>query len=98
MQSALGKAILALGLATAFTLGAPPAIGTQPAQAQAETPQEILAAQIRRQGYKCDQPQGAERDAKLDKPDEAVWTLKCESGSYRIHLVPDMAATVEAID
>jgi hypothetical protein len=58
----------------------------------------IVADQIRAQGYKCDSPQEATRDAKASKPDEAVWTLQCESGSYRVRLVPDMAATVEKID
>ncbi len=96
MRSVLGKVALALGLTMALIM--PPTIGARPAQAQAETPQDILAAQIRRQGYKCDHPQNAERDTKLDKPDQAVWTLNCESGSYRVHLIPDMAAKVEAID
>jgi hypothetical protein len=27
-----------------------------------------------------------------------VWTLQCESGSYRVRLIPDMAATVERLD
>jgi hypothetical protein len=56
---------------------------------------EILAAQIRRQGYRCDGPLTAERDAERSKPDEAVWVLKCANATYRIRLVPDMAARVE---
>jgi hypothetical protein len=27
-----------------------------------------------------------------------VWILQCESGSYRVRLIPDMAAKVEKID
>ena len=63
-----------------------------------EDPTNIVADQIRAQGYKCDSPQSAKRDAQASKPDEAVWILQCESGSYRVRLVPDMAATVERLD
>ncbi len=63
-----------------------------------EDPTNIVADQIRAQGYKCDSPQSAKRDEQASKPDEAVWILQCESGSYRVRLIPDMAATVEKID
>jgi hypothetical protein len=63
-----------------------------------EDPTNIVADQIRAQGYKCESPQGAKRDPQASKPDEAVWILQCESGSYRVRLDPDMAATVEKID
>ena len=59
---------------------------------------KIVADQIRAQGYKCDSPQSAKQDAQASKPDEAVWVLQCESGSYRVRLIPDMAAKVEKID
>lgn len=58
----------------------------------------IVADQIRAQGYKCDTPQSAKQDQQASKPDEAVWILDCESGSYRVRLIPDMAAKVEKID
>jgi hypothetical protein len=63
-----------------------------------EDPTNIVADQIRAQGYQCDSPQSATRDAQASKPDEAVWILQCESGSYRVRLIPDMAAKVEKID
>jgi hypothetical protein len=63
-----------------------------------EDPTNIVADQIRAQGYKCDSPQSATRDAQASKPDGAVWILQCESGSYRVRLVPDMAAKVELLD
>jgi hypothetical protein len=62
------------------------------------TPMDILAAQLRDQGYACDHPQSAEQDAKGSKPDEAVWIVQCENAKYRMRLVPDMAAKVERID
>jgi hypothetical protein len=68
------------------------------AVAAQEDPTNIVADQIRAQGYKCDSPQRAKRDEQASKPDEAVWILQCESGSYRVRLIPDMAATVEKID
>lgn len=63
-------------------------------RANAQTPAETIAAQIREQGYRCHEPVGAKRDAKLSKPDEAVWVLKCSNAIYRVRLDPDMAAHV----
>ena len=63
-----------------------------------EDPTNIVADQIRAQGYKCDSPQSAKRDPQASKPDEEVWILQCESGSYRVRLIPDMAAKVEPLD
>ena len=78
-------------------LAAAAAMAGASASAQ-EDPTNIVADQIRAQGYKCDSPQSAKQDAQASKPDETVWILQCESGSYRVRLVPDMAATVEKID
>jgi hypothetical protein len=63
-----------------------------------ESPKDDIAAQIRAQDYACDQPQSATRDAQASKPDEEVWLLRCEGASYRVRLIPDMAAQVERID
>ena len=62
-----------------------------------ESPKDDIAAQIRAQGYACDQPQSATRDAQASRPDEEVWLLRCEGASYRVRLIPDMAAQVERI-
>jgi hypothetical protein len=62
-----------------------------------EDPTNIVADQIRAQGYKCESPQSATRDPQASKPDEQVWILQCESGSYRVRLDPDMAAKVKKI-
>jgi hypothetical protein len=63
-----------------------------------ETSKEIIAAQIRSQGFSCDHPLSAERDSADAKPGEAGWILKCENATYRVRLIPDMAADVERID
>jgi len=66
--------------------------------AGAATPKEIIAAQIRMQGFACDKPVSAERDRAASRPNETVWFLKCEGRSYQVRLVPDMAADVRLID
>jgi hypothetical protein len=63
----------------------------------AETPQSMLAAQIRIQGFTCDKPLGAVRDRKRSRPDRAVWVLRCGNATYRITRAPDMAAKVEPL-
>ena len=68
------------------------------AAAEQETAKEIIAAQIRMQGFTCDRPDNAVRDQNLSKPNETVWVLTCEANTYRVTLIPDMAARVERID
>jgi hypothetical protein len=68
-----------------------------PLQAAGETVQNMLAAQIRTQGFACDKALGARRDAKRSKPDFAVWVLKCSNATYRVSRPPDMAAKVEPL-
>ena len=72
-------------------------LGCRMASAQ-DMPPEILAAQLRMQGYRCDAPITAQRDTQASKPDEAAWILKCANASYRMRLVPDMAARIEEFD
>jgi hypothetical protein len=72
-------------------------IGSSPARAAGDTPQDMLAAQIRTQGVACDKPLGAVRDAKRSKPDYEVWVLKCSNATYRVSRFPDMAAKVERL-
>lgn len=62
-----------------------------------ETPTNVIAIQIRKQGYKCDSPQSAKRETSTGNPDDKVWVLDCEDASYRVHLMPDMAARVERL-
>ena len=67
------------------------------AYAADETPVDIIAAQIRDQGYVCEKPQNAKEDLAQSAPNETVWVLDCESGTYRVTLVPDLAAKVELL-
>jgi len=59
-----------------------------------ETPVNIIAAHVRLQGYTCNEPRSAERNAQASKPNEAVWLLVCENATYRVTLVPNMAARI----
>jgi hypothetical protein len=63
-------------------------------RAMAETPQDMLAAQIRSQGMSCDTPKNAVLDKRRSKPDHDVWTLACGNATYRVSRFPDMAAKV----
>ena len=75
---------------------APHAVGSALSE-EMENPAEIIAAQIRRQGYTCDKAKSAEQDRTASKPNAEVWILDCGSERYRVELVPDLAAKVERI-
>ncbi len=79
-------------------LAATPSVAQQKGATDEVTPAESLAAQLRTQGFPCDRPVTAERDAARSKPDEAVWIVRCANASYRMRPIPDMAAVVSPID
>ncbi|HEY1246310.1 MAG TPA: hypothetical protein VGF29_15910 [Hyphomicrobiaceae bacterium] len=63
-----------------------------------DVPADIIAAQIRTQGYACSTPVTASRDRAASRPDETVWLLQCGNARYRVQLVPDMAAQVTQLE
>jgi hypothetical protein len=65
---------------------------------EGDDPTDIIAAQIRAQGYTCDNPKGATRDPDLSQGEDTGWILDCGDATYKVKLVPDMAATVKKID
>jgi hypothetical protein len=65
---------------------------------QPAMPAETLAAQVRLQGHRCDEPLSATRDTASSKPNEAVWVLKCANATYRLTVIPNMAAKVERLE
>lgn len=93
----LNRKFAYLGLGLAVLIGQAP--GTPPSLAAGakEVPKEIIAVQIRKQGFACTTPLSAERDTTTGNPDDPVWTLKCDNASYRVHLVPNMAAKIERL-
>jgi hypothetical protein len=66
--------------------------------AEDEAPLSVIAAQIRSQGFACNSAQSATRDVQASRPNELVWVLQCKQDTYRVHLVPHMAAKVERVE
>lgn len=62
-----------------------------------EPPMDLLASQIRDQGFACNKPESAKLEEGQSKPNETVWILKCENDSYRMTVVPDLAAKIEKL-
>ncbi len=87
-------AVLVLGLA----FGAGDIALISSAQAEPETPAEIIAVQIRKQGYKCGKAEKAERDVEASKPNVPVWILTCDNARYRVHVLGNLADKVERLD
>jgi hypothetical protein len=85
-------------LGGALALNALDASLTKEAQAQTESTASIIAAQIRKQGFACEKPNGADRDAATSRPNTPVWILDCGNATYRVELVPKTAAKVEKLD
>lgn len=90
MKASCTPALLAIAAAM-------PLSATGSAAAQREMSKDIIAVQIRKQGFACESPQSATRDAEASKPDAEVWVLACKGVSYRVQLIPNMAAKVEPI-
>jgi hypothetical protein len=67
------------------------------APVRAETPQDMLAAQVRTQGISCGKALGARQSKKQSRPDHEVWILKCDNATYRVSRYPDMGAKVEKL-
>lgn len=86
------------GLALLLAGPAVPAAAQGDTSAEQETPKNIIADQIRRQGFACKTPQDAKRDPAANRPDAPVWILDCGDATYRVRLKPDMAADVEKVD
>jgi hypothetical protein len=63
-----------------------------------EPPMDLLASQLRDQGFPCDHPDGAQLDEKTSKPNETVWVVDCKGVRYQMTVVPDLAAKVKKLD
>jgi hypothetical protein len=78
--------------------GTPRVCGLKVSQADGgDTPVGIISDHIRRQGYTCDEPRQAQRDSEASRPNLTVWVLTCGNATYRVTLIPDMAARVERL-
>lgn len=89
----MGKSLAFAAMAAAVTLagnGARADDGLEPVK-------DLLASQARDQGFACSQPKAAHLDATLSKPNAKVWILQCEQATFRMIVVPDMAAKIEKV-
>lgn len=68
------------------------------AESGLEPPMDLLAAQLRTQGYACDHPDSAHLVADASKPNAKVWIVACKGVNYRMTVVPDLAAKIEKLD
>jgi outer membrane lipoprotein-sorting protein len=89
--------IIAASLLLAITTAVVASSSAGAQQSAAETPQNVLAAQVRIQGYTCDKALGATRDKKRSRPDLAAWILRCSNATYRVIRAPDMAAAIKPL-
>lgn len=74
----------------------PVKLGMPIADAAEEMSKEIIAKQIRKQGYRCNRAVSADRDAEHGKK-KGQWILRCDNATYHIHLIPRRAAHVELV-
>lgn len=65
---------------------------------RADEAADVVAAQIRLQGLRCDKPVRATRDIENSRPDAAAWLLECRNAVYRVQLIPHRAARVELLE
>jgi len=59
-----------------------------------ETAATDVAAQVRLQGHRCEGSVNAQSDPEQSRPDERVWILTCANASYRVRLIPNIAAYI----
>ncbi len=62
----------------------------------ADIAKDIVAMQIRKQGYDCNTALRAERDTD-DNYVKGEWILNCDNATYRVRLIPRRAAHVERL-
>ncbi len=84
-------------IAAAVLFGSAPIVTESLAADPKEVSKDIIAVQLRKQGFSCKTPLSAERDTTSGNPDDPIWTLKCDDATYRVHLIPNMAAQVEKL-
>ncbi len=65
-----------------------------PVLAQQQTAAIDVAAQVRLQGHRCVGSVSAQSNLEQSRPDERAWILACANATYRVRLVPNMAAQI----
>ncbi len=68
------------------------------AQSSPQMSADILAVQVRKQGFTCTNPKDVMHDAARSTPGHSMWRLTCKNATYMVHLVPKMSARVEQVE
>lgn len=63
-----------------------------------ETPETIVSSVVRREGYKCEKPIKATKDAADSIPEEMAWFLKCKNATYKVRLLPHYLSEIEILE
>jgi hypothetical protein len=79
-----------LGAGAALAQGMPPD--------DEESAKDIVADTVRSQGYPCDQPERATRDAAASLPDQAAWVLECANARYWVRYDNDEPAEIRRLE
>jgi hypothetical protein len=87
-----------MDLAAAVALTCLSALASMAAEPDETAAAEIVAAQIRSQGFACTAPVAAVRDRAQSRPNVTAWVLNCGNARYHVRLVPDMAAQVTQLE
>jgi hypothetical protein len=58
---------------------------------------KVAADAVRDQGFPCQEPASAERDAAASSPDEAVWILECKDARYEVRFKGDTKAEIKRL-
>lgn len=97
MKSHIARSARAIALPAMVAALHPSGASLRPAIAAELAPKNIIAAQIRKQGFACSKALSARPDS--THPEKSGgWVLTCRDAIYHIHLVPHRAAEVERVD
>lgn len=97
MKSHIARSACAIALSAMVGVLDPSGASLRPAIAAEPAPKNIIAAQIRKQGFTCNKALGARPDSTHPKK-SGGWVLTCRDATYHIHLVPHRAAEVERVE
>lgn len=93
----MGQKLISIGLST--TLVGLFGFVTLRANAQDnDTSTQIVAVQVRKQGYQCTEPQSSQRQKDASSQHSNVWSLTCKEAKYRVTIRPNRAAVIEVIE
>ena len=66
--------------------------------ASEESPETIISAVVRREGYVCEKPIKATKDEIDSIPEEMAWILKCKNLTYKVRLYPHYLSHIEILE